>query len=65
MNKKRVRQDSYALKNIKHKSWIQQMFKHTNITQLYETLEADNSYYIVIKLCIGGDLLDRTGTKTN
>lgn len=41
------------------------MFKHTNIAQLYKTLEIDNSYYTVTKLCIGGDLLDRTETKTN
>uniref|UniRef100_A0A8C5JNZ3 non-specific serine/threonine protein kinase n=1 Tax=Junco hyemalis TaxID=40217 RepID=A0A8C5JNZ3_JUNHY len=35
------------------------MIQHPNIVQLYETLETDNSYYMVMELCLGGDLLDR------
>uniref|UniRef100_A0A8C9F7N6 non-specific serine/threonine protein kinase n=1 Tax=Pavo cristatus TaxID=9049 RepID=A0A8C9F7N6_PAVCR len=35
------------------------MIKHPNVVQLYETLETDNSYYMVMELCLGGDLLDR------
>uniref|UniRef100_G1KCA0 non-specific serine/threonine protein kinase n=1 Tax=Anolis carolinensis TaxID=28377 RepID=G1KCA0_ANOCA len=35
------------------------MIKHPNIVQLYETLETDNSYYMVMELCLGGDLMDR------
>lgn len=39
------------------------MIKHPNVVQLYETLETDNSYYMVMELCLGGDLLDRIGDK--
>uniref|UniRef100_A0A8C0EPM9 non-specific serine/threonine protein kinase n=1 Tax=Bubo bubo TaxID=30461 RepID=A0A8C0EPM9_BUBBB len=35
------------------------MIKHPNVVRLYETLETDNSYYMVMELCLGGDLLDR------
>ncbi|CAH2249302.1 hormonally up-regulated neu tumor-associated kinase homolog A-like [Pelobates cultripes] len=35
------------------------MIKHPNIVQLYETLETENSYYMVMELCLGGDLMDR------
>lgn len=39
MNKEKAKQDSYVLKNINCEFWIQQMVKHPNIAQLYETLE--------------------------
>lgn len=35
------------------------MIMHPNIVQLYETLETENSYYMVMELCLGGDLMDR------
>lgn len=44
---------------------MQQMVKHPNIAQLYETLETENSYYLVIELCLGGNLLDGSGIKSN
>lgn len=40
------------------------MVKYPNIAQLYETLETENSYYVVIELCLGGNLLDLTGIKS-
>ncbi|POI32467.1 hypothetical protein CIB84_003781 [Bambusicola thoracicus] len=59
IDKRKAKQDSYVLKNMKRESRIHQMIKHPNVVQLYETLETDNSYYMVMELCLGGDLLDR------
>nr|XP_008120386.1 PREDICTED: hormonally up-regulated neu tumor-associated kinase homolog A-like [Anolis carolinensis] len=59
IDKKKAKQDSYVLKNMKREPRIHQMIKHPNIVQLYETLETDNSYYMVMELCLGGDLMDR------
>ncbi|KAM5165179.1 hormonally up-regulated neu tumor-associated kinase homolog [Mantella aurantiaca] len=59
IDKKKAKQDSYVLKNMKREPRIHQMIKHPNIVQLYETLETENSYYMVMELCEGGDLMDR------
>ncbi|XP_026582286.1 sucrose non-fermenting protein kinase 1-like [Pseudonaja textilis] len=59
IDKKKAKQDSYVLKNMKRESRIHQMIMHPNIVQLYETLETENSYYMVMELCLGGDLMDR------
>ncbi|XP_014343349.2 hormonally up-regulated neu tumor-associated kinase homolog A [Latimeria chalumnae] len=59
IDKKKAKQDSYVLKNMKREPRIHQMIKHPNIVQLYETLETENSYYMVVELCLGGDLMDR------
>ncbi|XP_051469640.1 hormonally up-regulated neu tumor-associated kinase-like [Apus apus] len=59
IDKRKAKQDSYVLKNLKREPRIHQMIKHPNVVQLYETLETDNSYYLVMELCLGGDLLDR------
>ncbi|XP_040203695.1 hormonally up-regulated neu tumor-associated kinase homolog A-like [Rana temporaria] len=59
IDKKKAKQDSYVLKNMKREPRIHQMVKHPNIVQLYETLETENSYYMVMELCEGGDLMDR------
>ncbi|XP_039386756.1 hormonally up-regulated neu tumor-associated kinase homolog A-like [Mauremys reevesii] len=59
IDKKKAKQDSYVLKNMKREPRIHQMIKHPNIVQLYETLETENFYYMVMELCLGGDLMDR------
>ncbi|NWZ56266.1 HUNK kinase, partial [Haliaeetus albicilla] len=59
IDKRKAKQDSYVLKNMKREPRIHQMIKHPNVVRLYETLETDNSYYMVMELCHGGDLLDR------
>ncbi|KAJ8409689.1 hypothetical protein AAFF_G00217480 [Aldrovandia affinis] len=59
IDKKKARQDSYVLKNMKREPRIHQMIRHPNIVQLLETLETENSYYMVMELCLGGDLMDR------
>ncbi|XP_019393242.1 PREDICTED: uncharacterized protein LOC109311832 isoform X4 [Crocodylus porosus] len=59
IDKKKAKQDSYVLKNMKREPRIHQMIKHPHVIQLYETLETENSYYMVMELCLGGDLMDR------
>ncbi|NXO04263.1 HUNK kinase, partial [Rhinopomastus cyanomelas] len=59
IDKRKAKQDSYVLKNMKREPRIHQMIKHPHVVQLYETLETDNFYYMVMELCLGGDLLER------
>ncbi|XP_066528467.1 hormonally up-regulated neu tumor-associated kinase homolog A [Hoplias malabaricus] len=59
IDKKKARQDSYVLKNMKREPRTHQMIRHPNIVLLLETLETENSYYMAMELCSGGDLMDR------
>ncbi|XP_044026030.1 hormonally up-regulated neu tumor-associated kinase [Siniperca chuatsi] len=59
IDKKKARQDSYVLKNMKREPRIHQMVRHPHIVVLLETLETENSYYMAMELCTGGDLMDR------
>ncbi|XP_055492072.1 hormonally up-regulated neu tumor-associated kinase homolog A [Leucoraja erinacea] len=59
IDKKKAKQDTYIQKNMKREPRIHQMIKHPNIVQLFETLETENSYYMAMELCQGGDLMDR------
>ncbi|CAI5683239.1 hormonally up-regulated neu tumor-associated kinase homolog A isoform X1 [Oreochromis niloticus] len=59
IDKKKARQDSYVQKNMKREPRIHQMVRHPHIVVLLETLETENSYYMVMELCAGGDLMDR------
>lgn len=89
IDKKKARQDSYVLKNMKREPRIHQMVRHPHIVVLlevngeesmyskikdktndkalvgltrlclFQTLETENSYYMAMELCAGGDLMDR------
>ncbi|KAM9704628.1 LOW QUALITY PROTEIN: hormonally up-regulated neu tumor-associated kinase [Menidia menidia] len=59
IDKKKARQDSYVLKNMKREPRIHQMIRHPHVVVLLETLETENSYYMAMELCAGGDLMDR------
>ncbi|KAG8007980.1 Hormonally up-regulated neu tumor-associated kinase-like protein A [Nibea albiflora] len=37
----------------------EKMIRHPNITQLLDILETENSYYLVMELCPGGNLMNR------
>ncbi|XP_078398989.1 hormonally up-regulated neu tumor-associated kinase [Cetorhinus maximus] len=63
IDKKKAKQDTYVQKNMKREPRIHQMIKHPNIVQLFETLETENSYYMAMELCQGGDLMDRISEK--
>ncbi|XP_015197306.1 hormonally up-regulated neu tumor-associated kinase homolog A [Lepisosteus oculatus] len=59
IDKRKAKKDSYVTKNLRREGQIQQMIRHPNITQLLDILETENSYYLVMELCRGGNLMDR------
>ncbi|XP_028323308.1 hormonally up-regulated neu tumor-associated kinase homolog A [Gouania willdenowi] len=59
IDKRKAKKDSYVTKNLRREGKIQQMIRHPNITQLLDILETENSYYLVMELCPGGNLLNR------
>ncbi|XP_060942287.1 hormonally up-regulated neu tumor-associated kinase homolog A [Limanda limanda] len=59
IDKRKAKKDSYVTKNLRREGHIQQMIRHPNITQLLDILETDNSYYLVMELCPGGNLMNR------
>ncbi|XP_019585824.2 hormonally up-regulated neu tumor-associated kinase [Rhinolophus sinicus] len=59
IDKKRAKKDTYVTKNLRREGQIQQMIRHPNITQLLDILETDNSYYLVMELCPGGNLMHK------
>ncbi len=58
IDKKKAKKDSYVTKNLRREGKIQQMIRHPNITQLLDILETENSYYLVMELCPGGNLMN-------
>lgn len=42
---------------------ILQCLRHPNITQLYDFIEDDEAYYVVLDLARGGELLERVSRK--
>ncbi|XP_076874720.1 uncharacterized protein LOC143525090 [Brachyhypopomus gauderio] len=59
IDKKKARQDSYILKNMKREPRIHQLILHPHVVQLLETMETENCYYMALELCSGGDLMER------
>ncbi|KAM9332938.1 hormonally up-regulated neu tumor-associated kinase homolog A [Pholidichthys leucotaenia] len=59
IDKRKAKKDSYITKNLRREGHIQQMIRHPNITQLLDILETENSYYLVMELCPGGNLMNR------
>ncbi|XP_030578790.1 LOW QUALITY PROTEIN: hormonally up-regulated neu tumor-associated kinase homolog A-like, partial [Archocentrus centrarchus] len=59
IDKRKAKKDSYVTKNLRREGDIQQMIRHPNITQLLDILETENSYYLVMELCPGGNLMNR------
>uniref|UniRef100_A0A3B4HAQ6 non-specific serine/threonine protein kinase n=1 Tax=Pundamilia nyererei TaxID=303518 RepID=A0A3B4HAQ6_9CICH len=58
IDKRKAKKDSYVTKNLRREGHIQQMIRHPNITQLLDILETENSYYLVMELCPGGNLMN-------
>lgn len=58
IDKRKAKKDSYVTKNLRREGEIQQMIRHPNITQLLDILETENSYYLVMELCPGGNLMN-------
>ncbi|KAM4797197.1 hormonally up-regulated neu tumor-associated kinase [Rhinophrynus dorsalis] len=59
IDKKKAKKDTYVTKNLRREGQIQQMIRHPNITQLLDILETENSYYLVMELCSGGNLMHK------
>nr|XP_009919927.1 PREDICTED: hormonally up-regulated neu tumor-associated kinase homolog A-like [Haliaeetus albicilla] len=59
IDKKRAKKDTYVTKNLRREGQIQQMIRHPNIAQLLDILETENSYYLVMELCPGGNLMHK------
>ena len=58
IDKKRAKEDSYVHKNLRREGRILQLVRHPCIIQLYDILETENSYYLVMELCSGGDMME-------
>lgn len=63
INKKKARQDAYVKRNLRREARVMQQLRHANIIQLYEVIETDNSYYLVMELCRGGGLMEHICAK--
>ncbi|XP_077783428.1 hormonally up-regulated neu tumor-associated kinase isoform X1 [Podarcis muralis] len=59
IDKKRAKKDTYVTKNLRREGQIQQMIRHPYIAQLLDILETENSYYLVMELCPGGNLMHK------
>ncbi|XP_063404988.1 hormonally up-regulated neu tumor-associated kinase-like [Mytilus trossulus] len=58
IDKRKAKEDSYVRKNLRREGKILQMVRHPNVVQLLEIMETENSYYLVMEYCKGGDLMD-------
>ena len=57
VRKKDVNKKEYLRKNMRREAAMLQRLHHPNIIQLYEVLETDSAYYMVVEL-VEGNLAD-------
>ena len=53
VRKKDVNKKEYLRKNMRREATMLQRLHHPNIIQLYEVLETDSAYYMVVELVEG------------
>ena len=57
VDKNQAKEDSYVFKNLRREARIMQLLSHPNIIRLLEVVETENSYYMVLELVSGGDVM--------
>ena len=57
VDKNQAKEDSYVFKNLRREARIMQLLAHPNIIRLLEVVETENSYYMVMELVSGGDVM--------
>ena len=57
INKRLANRREYVKKNMRREAVLLQKLDHPNIARLYEVLETENSFYIVMELAEGGNFL--------
>ena len=55
INKRLVGKREYTKRNLRREAAMLRRLQHPNIVQLYEVMETENSYYLVMELAEGGD----------
>ncbi|KAL5264316.1 hypothetical protein ACHWQZ_G005421 [Mnemiopsis leidyi] len=58
IDKTKAKQDSYLWKNLKREVKLLQCMRHPNVVNLYESLETEIAYYLVLELIRGGEMKD-------
>lgn len=53
IDQEKCKTDAYVRKNLRKEAKLLQLLRHENIVQLYEIMETQNSYYLVMELCSG------------
>ncbi len=57
INKREVFKRNYLRANLRREASMMQRMSHTNIVQLHEVMETENSYYIVMDLVQGNEFV--------
>ncbi|XP_033121071.1 serine/threonine-protein kinase par-1-like [Anneissia japonica] len=57
IDKKLIAKRDYVRKNLRREAAMLQKLNHVNIAQLYEVLETQNNYYLVMELAEGGEFM--------
>jgi Neu-associated kinase len=58
VSKGKIKVDSYIRKNLRREGKLLQLIRHPNIVKLLDIMETENSYYLVMEYCKGGDLME-------
>ncbi|XP_063676221.1 hormonally up-regulated neu tumor-associated kinase homolog A-like [Bolinopsis microptera] len=57
INKTELKETDYMMRNLHREADVLRKIRHENIVQLYEVMETENHYYLVLEMVRGGDLM--------